>query len=210
MPILAIGTRLTPDQGPIIIWGHRKSQSLCLRGFSLIELLVAVFVIVLLTGVVSLNVGRGGADLALESEVRHVSGLLAFASAEAGMSGVDHGLLLGRDDAVGVEMYHGIWLRRYDQGWASPRTSAEVFAPLPLAEGYELELTLEGQPDVELQRYDPELNPPPQIVAWAGGEMTPGALEWRDRRTGDVLYRLEWDLLGRMKTLPKGAPEEVD
>lgn len=210
MPILAIGTRLTPDQGPIIIWGHRKSQSLCSRGFSLIELLVAVFVIVLLTGVVSLNVGRGGADLALESEVRHVSGLLAFASAEAGMSGVDHGLLLGRDDAVGVEMYQGIWLRRYDQGWASPRTSAEVFAPLPLAEGYELELTLEGQPDVELQRYDLELNPPPQIVAWAGGEMTPGALEWRDRRTGDVLYRLEWDLLGRMKTLPKGAPEEVD
>ena len=210
MPILAIGTRLTPDQGPIIIWGHRKSQSLCSRGFSLIELLVAVFVIVLLTGVVSLNVGRGGADLALESEVRHVSGLLAFASAEAGMSGVDHGLLLGREDAGGVEMYQGIWLRRYDQGWASPRTSAEVFAPLPLAEGYELELTLEGQPDVELQRYDPELNPPPQIVAWAGGEMTPGALEWRDRRTGDVLYRLEWDLLGRMKTLPKGAPEEVD
>ena len=35
------------------------------RGFSLIELLVAVFVIVLLTGVVSLNVGRGGAELEL-------------------------------------------------------------------------------------------------------------------------------------------------
>ena len=33
-------------------------------GFSLIELLVAVFVIVLLTGVVSLNVGRGGAERA--------------------------------------------------------------------------------------------------------------------------------------------------
>ena len=42
------------------------------RGFSLIELLVAVFVIVLLTGVVSLNVGRGGAELELEGEVRHL------------------------------------------------------------------------------------------------------------------------------------------
>ena len=40
------------------------------RGFSLIELLVAVFVIVLLTGVVSLNVGRGGAELELEREIR--------------------------------------------------------------------------------------------------------------------------------------------
>ena len=58
MPILAIGTRLTPDQGPIIIWGHRKSQSLCSRGFSLIELLVAVFVIVLLTGVVCLHINH--------------------------------------------------------------------------------------------------------------------------------------------------------
>ena len=210
MPILATGTRPTPDQDPIVIGRHRTSQDRLARGFSLVELLVAVFVIVLLTGVVSLNVGRGGAELALESEVRHVSSLLAFASAEAGMSGVDHGLLLGRDDTMGVEIYQGIWLRRYDQGWASPRTSTEVFAPLPLAEGYELQLTLDGQPDVELQPYDPELNMPPQIVAWAGGEMTPGALEWRDTRTGDVAYRLEWDLLGRMTRLPKGVSEDLD
>jgi prepilin-type N-terminal cleavage/methylation domain-containing protein len=210
MPILATGKRRTPDKSSIIIGRHRKSQYWRARGFSLIELLVAVFVIVLLTGVVSLNVGRGGADLALESEVRHVSGLLAFASAEAGMSGADHGLLLGRDDAMSVEIYQGIWLRRYDQGWALPRSSTEVFAPLPLAEGYELQLTLEGQPDIELQPYDPELNMPPQIIAWAGGEMTPGALEWRDIRTGDVVYRLEWDLLGRMTTLPRGVSEDLD
>ena len=70
------------------------------RGFSLIELLVAVFVIVLLTGVVSLNVGRGGAELELESEVRHLSGLLAFSSAEAGMSAADHGLFIGKDSDV--------------------------------------------------------------------------------------------------------------
>ena len=35
------------------------------RGFSLIELLVAVFVIVLLTGVVSLNVGRAARSWSL-------------------------------------------------------------------------------------------------------------------------------------------------
>ena len=65
-----------------------------MRGFSLIELLVAVFVIVLLTGVVSLNVGRGGADISLDAEARHLSELLSFASSEAGMSASDHGLLL--------------------------------------------------------------------------------------------------------------------
>jgi len=53
-------------------------SSFTLRGFSFIELLVAIFVIVLLTGVVSLNVGRGGAELQLEGEVRYLANLLSF------------------------------------------------------------------------------------------------------------------------------------
>ena len=99
------------------------------RGFSLIELLVAVFVIVLLTGVVSLNVGRGGAALELESEVRHLSGLLAFASAEAGLSAADHGLFIARDSDIGSLGYEGIWLRRFDQGWTAPRASSPAHRP---------------------------------------------------------------------------------
>jgi general secretion pathway protein H len=174
------------------------------RGFSLIELLVAVFVIVLLTGIVSLNVGRGGADIALESEVRHVAGLLGFASAEAGLSATDHGFFLGRSVEPDASSYRGIWLSRFDQGWAAPRTGVEVFSPVRLAVGYELRLELDGQPDVDIMPYDPELNPTPQIVVWAGGEITPGSLEWWDARTGDLLYRLEWDLLGRMTLMPNG------
>ncbi len=178
------------------------------HGFSFIELLVAVFVIVLLTGVVTLNVGRGGADFRLADEVRYVANLLTMASTEAGLSASDHGLLIGftREDAT--ERYQGIWLQRFDQGWASPRVNADIFAPLRFEEGVGLVLTLDGQPDIEIQKYDPELNPTPQIVAWAGGEMTPGALEWIDPKTGDLLYRLEWDLLGRMALLPRGETIE--
>ena len=179
------------------------------RGFSLIELLVAVFVIVLLTGVVSLNVGRGGAELELEGEVRHLSGLLAFASAEAGLSATDHGLFIARDSDMDSSGYEGIWLRRFDQGWAAPR-GAEVFEPLTLAAGFELRLDLSGQPEVELLPYEPDLNPSPQIVAWAGGEMTPGSLDWLDARTGELLYRLEWDLLGRMTLMPRGRVDAED
>ena len=176
-----------------------------MRGFSLIELLVAAFVIVLLTGVVSLNVGRGGADISLDAEARHLSELLSFASSEAGMSASDHGLLLNSAPSANPRRYEGHWLRRVDQGWVTPRTSTDVFADLRLAEGYELRLSLEGQPDIELAPYDPDLKQPPQVVAWAGGEMTPGALEWLDNQTGEVLYRLEWDLLGRMVLMPKGS-----
>jgi prepilin-type N-terminal cleavage/methylation domain-containing protein len=177
-------------------------------GFSLVELLVAVFVIVLLTGLVSLNVGRGGADLALEGEVRHLAGLLGFASSEAGLSAVDHGLLLGRSTSADSSAYKGVWLRRFDQGWAATRSSAQVLAPITLAEGYELRLALDGQPDVDILPYDPDLNPTPQIVAWSGGEMTPGSIEWWDIRTGDLLYRLEWDLLGRTTLMPRGLADE--
>ena len=180
------------------------------RGFSLIELLVAVFVIVLLTGVVSLNVGRGGAELELESEVRHLAGLLAFSSAEAGLSAADHGLFIARDTDLDSPGYEGVWLRRFDQGWAAPRGSAEVFEPLAFSTGYELRLDLTGQPEVELLSYDPDLNPSPQIVAWAGGEMTPGSLEWLDRHTGELLYLLEWDLIGRMTLMPRGRVDAQD
>lgn len=176
-----------------------------MRGFSLIELLVAVFVIVLLTGVVSLNVGRGGADISLDAEARHLSELLSFASSEAGMSASDHGLLLNYAPSASPRSYEGHWLRRVDQGWVTPRTSTGVFADLRLAEGYELRLSLEGQSDIELAPYDNDLKQPPQVIAWAGGEMTPGALEWLDSQTGEVLYRLEWDLLGRMVLMPKGS-----
>lgn len=174
------------------------------RGFSFIELLVAVFIIVLLTGVVTLGVGRGGADLRLEDEVSYVANLLMFASTEAGLSASDHGFFLGLTVEDGADRYQGIWLQRFDQGWASPRVNAEIFGPLWFEEGSELRLTLDGQPDIDIQEYDPELNPTPQIVAWAGGEMTPGALEWLDQKTGELLFRLEWDLLGRMTALPRG------
>ena len=158
----------------------------------------------LLTSVVSLNVGRGGAELELESEVRHLAGLLGFASAEAGLSAADQGLLIAQDSDANAAGYEGVWLRRFDQGWAAPRASAEVFGPLALSTDYELRLDLTGQPEVELLPYEPDLNPSPQIVVWAGGEMTPGSLEWLDSRTGELLNRLEWGLLGRMTLMPRG------
>ena len=181
-------------------------SSFTLRGFSFIELLVAIFVIVLLTGVVSLNVGRGGADLQLDGEVRYLANLLSFSGAEAELSAADHGLLIALDSSARGTRYQGIWLRRFDQGWASPRAGTEVFAPFVFMAGTKLLLNLEGQPSVEIPIYDPTLNSTPQIIMWAGGEVTPGSIEWLDDRTGELRYRLEWDLLGRVDVQPNGEP----
>ena len=38
-----------------------------------------------------------------------------------GLVGADHGLFIGKDSDVDSSGYEGIWLRRFDQGWAAPR-----------------------------------------------------------------------------------------
>ncbi|MDG2441763.1 MAG: prepilin-type N-terminal cleavage/methylation domain-containing protein, partial [Luminiphilus sp.] len=146
-------------------------SSFTLRGFSFIELLVAIFVIVLLTGVVSLNVGRGGAELQLDGEVRYLANLLSFSGDEAELSAADHGLLIAFDSTARDTRYQGMWLRRFEQGWAAPRAGTEVFVPFVFMAGTELLLNLEGQPRVEIPVYDPTLKTAPQIIMWAGGEV---------------------------------------
>lgn len=179
------------------------------RGFSLIEMLAVVFVVVLLTSLVSLNVGSGGADINRENKVREVAAMLSYALTEAELSGTDHGLLIHRL-ADGDNNYQGLWLRRYDQGWAPPLSLNDAFEDLQFEPGVELELQLEEQPLVDFEILEEDTNPPPQIILFAGGEVTPGELTWIDNRTGDLLYILRWDLFGRMQFLPKGIePDEL-
>jgi len=158
------------------------------KGFSLIEMLAVVFVVVLLTSLVSLNVGSGSADITRENQVRDVAAMLGYTLTEAELSGTDHGLLIHRLDGFDDGSYGGLWLRRYDQGWAEPLSLNTAFEDL----------------------VEEDANPPPQIILFAGGEVTPGELDWIDERSGDLLYTLRWDLFGRMTFMPKGIePDDV-
>lgn len=179
-------------------------------GFSLIELLVALLVIVMLTSLVSLNVGNGGRDIELGDSVRNLASMMAYVQNEAEMSGVDHGLYLSLDDDEVDVTIRGQWLRSYDQGWAAPRGSADVLVDFFAPEATALSLSLEGQPDIELTVPSLELMPRPQLVFFAGGEVTPGELDFIDQQTGELLYRLQWDLLGRSELLPKGEAVDWD
>lgn len=162
-----------------------------------------VFVVVLLTSLVSLNVGSGGADINRENKVREVAAMLSYALTEAELSGTDHGLLIHRL-TEGDASYQGLWLRRYDQGWAPPLSLNDAFEDLEFEPGVELELSLDEQPVVDFEVLAEDANLPPQIILFAGGEVTPGEMTWIDYRTGDLLYILRWDLFGRMVFLPRG------
>ncbi|MDG1065232.1 MAG: prepilin-type N-terminal cleavage/methylation domain-containing protein [Luminiphilus sp.] len=188
---------------------HDRSP-LIAKGFSLIELLIAVLVIVLLTSVVSLNVGRGDGAVALKEDAKHLVALMNYVQAEAEMSGVDHGLYLEQRSVKGVDKTSGHWLRRYDQGWAEPRGSRELLAPFVFDENTELWLTLAEYPNVEIGERDPDLRPSPQIVFFASGEVTEGQLEWMTRDTGKRLFSVDWSFFGDFNLLAAGETLDAD
>jgi type II secretion system protein H len=183
------------------------------RGFSLLELLVALIVVVLVTTLVNLTVSSGGQDVRLESQVRALADVASYALDEAAMTGMDYGLLLEQENREGQLSYNIRWLERAIDGWREPIGGQEVFAVQRLPPGIELELELDDAPLVELtvDEVDEEENLIlPQVVIYASGETTPGALNVREASSGDLLWRVEWDLLGRFDVLRHGEVEDED
>ena len=193
--------------GPPAFAAVRRRQ----RGFSLLELLVTLMVIVLVTSLVSFTVSSGGEEIRLEATVRNLAEVASYALDEAQMTGVDYGLLLEEDSEARVPTYSYSWLQRQLDGWDDPVSGKDLFNKGRLPPEIELELELEDAPLVELSLdEDRDAVEPvkPQIVFYASGEATVGAINVRERATGDLLWRIEWDLLGRFEVLRRGEAEE--
>jgi type II secretion system protein H len=201
--------RNTPDA----LTGLPTSASACSseRGFSLLELLVALMVVALVTTMVNLSVSSGGQDIRLQSMVLELADVASYALDEAQMSGVDYGLLLQEEQQGGETVYSFSWLERQVDGWQAPAGGAEIFATQQLPPGIALELELEDAPVVELtldNLEEDEDRIAPQVVFYASGETTVGAINVRDQESGDLLWRIEWDLLGRFELLRRGELAE--
>ncbi len=177
------------------------------RGFSLLELLVVLFVIVLVVSLVDLSVSSGGEERRVEMEVLSVADVSRYAMDEAELAGEDFGLLLQRGFIEGETVYRYSWRQRRPQGWREPELARDVFVDHNFPPSVEIELELDNLPVAELAEID-DPAAEPQIVFYASGETVPGALTWRLRDTGELLWRLEWDLLGRYTALRGGLPAE--
>jgi general secretion pathway protein H len=189
------------------------------RGFSLLELLVALMVIVLVTTMVNLTVSSGGQDIQLESIVRNLADVGSYALDEAQMTGVDYGLLIEEEQAEGEISYSYRWLERYIdreekiEEWRDPASGKEVFAQQQLPPGITLELELEDAPEVELsleEELEEEEKLTPQVIFYASGEATVGAINVRKVSEGELLWRIQWDLFGRFDVLRRGEADEED
>lgn len=180
------------------------------RGFTLLELLVVLFVIMLLTSMATLNVGSGAADRLLEDQLRQLQSMLAYAADEAQMSGRDYGLLLHKVDIDGENVVRYGWRERRPEGWRQAQSVSAVFDELDFSPRMDVSLQLDDGLKVEVGPLDDPLGASPQVVFYASGEVLAGALDVRRRQDGELLWRLEWDLLGRSRLLPRGEPAEGD
>jgi general secretion pathway protein H len=178
------------------------------RGFSLLELLITLFVVVIITSLVTLNVTSGGYDIRLEAKVRNLADVASYALDEAQMLGRDYGLLLQQLDVDGEVVYSYSWRERLPEGWRQPESGKDIFAQQQLPIEVELLLELEDVPAAEIPLGGGEEETAPQVVLYASGETTAGAIEVRRRETSELLWRVQWDLLGRFELLRRGEVEE--
>lgn len=177
------------------------------RGFSLIEMLITLLVIVLFTSLVTLNLGSGAGERERDQLAMALRDGVQYALDEAQFAGRDFGLLLQRDEGVDPA-YFLRWRERQPQGWRPPAQGTDVFVDLRLAG--ELTLTLDGLliSPADSGAGEALAGTAPQWQFLASGETQTGELLWRDDVSGEALWRMEWDALGRL-SLFRGDDSEA-
>jgi len=190
-----------------------KQQS----GFSLLELLVALFVVVIITSLVTLSVNSGGEDIELDATVKSMADVSSYALDEAQLRGVDMGLLLEHVDKNGERIFRYSFLERTPQGWRAPETQSDIFSPRefpPTVEvALEMENTLVELADVERLALASSSESSieeaqPQVIFYSSGEASVGVIYLRLAQTGELLWMIEWDLVGRFSLLRRGETSE--
>lgn len=203
---------------PISGTGARGTSSVLARsralagGFSLIEMLVVLFVIVLLTSLVSLNVNTGGPDRVTRQRLDALLAFAAFALDEAQESGSDFGLLFTLErDARGEAVIRAHWRQRLLEGWREPVSAGDAFETISFPPGVEVSLRLDGTLTAlaEAEAADARDGRTPQWLFTASGETQTGELLLRDGVSGDALWRVSWDALGRF-TVFRGDELEAE
>jgi len=171
-------------------------------GFSLIEMLVVLFVIVLMTSLVTLNVNSGASDRVVQERLETLIAIAGYALDEAQFTGSDFGVLfVNTVNDRGEATMTAHWRQRLAQGWRLPQQSPEIFVAQEFPEDVRLRLMLD---DVEVVPLSEDAASPlsgvtPQWLILASGETQAGELVIRRVEDDSMLWRLQWDPLGRFE-----------
>lgn len=163
------------------------------RGFSLIELLVVVFIIGLFAGTAVLSLNVVGVDRELEREALRLQSLLDTLMDEAVLQTRDYGVLFTNSG------YRFFVYDYQSLSWLEP-VGDEFLRERRLTEPLAMTLFLEDREVVLDSEYEPVFGqqPQPQVVLLASGEITPfEARLFRDPAGGR--YLLEGTLDGSLE-----------
>ena len=143
--------------------------------------------------------------------MRNLGDVAAYALDEAQLTGRDYGLLLQQDAVDGETVYSYQWRERALRRLAPTREwQGRVCQRRPCPRALELQLELEDSPVEEMALARCRGRGEPQVVFYASGETTRGLDRCPAQQDGELLWRLEWDLLGRFAVLPRGEEPEVE
>ena len=177
-------------------------------GFSLIEIMVVIFIIGISISVVSLVVSRGGPQEELQEIAERFATVGSFASERAILTNQPVGLML-EPPAWQAEDYSGPgnrwryrWQRMTSTGWQDE----PELAPVALPATVHLDVTVEGQlwewqeaPEVRL----------PMAVFYPSGEVTQFSIEFRDERVPEFSQQVAVNEWGELEWLEGAQREEA-
>jgi general secretion pathway protein H len=132
-------------------------------GFTLVEIMVVVFLIGVLVSVAVLSLGATGKDSGLQKERDRLSALMDYARERGAMLTLEYGIRCGQ---------HGYRFVYYDNRlmrWA-PETVDDTLRARKLPAGVTLTLVIEGHPIV-LDDQALKFNPRPPLVTGANGSL---------------------------------------
>lgn len=167
------------------------------RGFSLIEILVAVFVIVMVASVVMLNVSSPKRDRLAEDAAQQFARTLNYALEEAEYANTVYGVFAEREtsDDRGIAF---TFKHIDDNRWVS--VNDEVLSQaLRFDAELDIDLEIEGTlvdiraRPVETEQWRPVLRLLPS------GEMSAGRLIVEDRNDRSRFWRVDWTIFGGAK-----------
>lgn len=179
-----------------------------MQGFTLIEILIVVFIIGLTASVISLSMGGDDEkDSAPYQETQTLLQAIAFVSEYTALNGEIIAMFVSQkesEDSLNKQWCYS-WKRFRDNGWGS--LPDDLLAEHCLPETVVWELVIEGR----IYNYDPDLEiQPPVLVFSPSGEATPVEMALFESAVSDSAQHIEIDMMGNSRWVEQDDAEAGD